>query len=163
MKLRSHWQLLCKFKRQFTHQVHVQLEAHDGRSCVRAVQGIIWRSRGQVELHRRVYRAQRRAQEDRESCTDGCTGHEERRPLEGHLESTWIPLGSQLESTWSPLGGHLEAIWRPLGAQVGPTDAQEPPRAVKLSSRAPKSTQVEPKRRPRDSKLSPRRAQEAPS
>ena len=56
-----------------------------------------------------------------------------------HLEVTWRSLGDhleqQLEFTWSPLGGHLEAMWRPLGAQVGPTDAQKPPRAAKLSSR----------------------------
>ena len=51
MKLRSHWQLLCQFKRQFTHQ-----------------------RVGQGEQHRWVYRASHAVREARETSKDGCTG-----------------------------------------------------------------------------------------
>ena len=80
-----------------------------------------------------LYRAQHGVQEARESCTNGCTGHNDalkrtgravqtgvqgtkrgvhlkvtRRALGVHLEASWRALGVLLEATWTPCEGHLE-------------------------------------------------------
>ena len=141
MKPRSHWQLLCKFKRQFTRQVHVQLEAHDGSSCVRAVQGTTWPSRGQGELHRRVYRAQRRAQV---------------RPKRRPRAPKSAPRGVQ----------RLQEAAKSLqvGSARRPRALQEAPKKLQVGStrrpRGSKSCPRRSKRRPRGSKLGSKDVQE---
>ena len=69
MKLRSHWKLLCKFRWQFTREI--------------ADQG---------EQYRWMYRAQRGAQEARESCTGGCTGHKEALKRPGRAAQTVVQI-----------------------------------------------------------------------
>ena len=69
MKLRSHWKLLCKFRWQFTREI--------------ADQG---------EQYRWMYRAQRGAQEARESCTGGCTGNKEALKRPGRAAQTVVQI-----------------------------------------------------------------------
>ena len=182
MKLRSHGQLLCKFKRQFARQVHVQLEAHDGSSCVRAVQGTTWRSRGQGELHRRVYRAQRRAQEDRESCPDRCTGHKEGRtePKLALRTPSWSPnrLGRAASADCTgkngvqeaSLEGHVESkfcseasLEREMESKLRSEGSLDGQVESKLRLETSLEGQVRPMRRPRATKFGPRGVQQAGS
>ena len=104
-----------------------------GRTTQMPVQRTERRSRGQGELHRWVYRAQRGIEKARESCTDGCTDHKEALKRPGRV------------------------------AQMGVQGTERRPRGSKLSPRGVQELQVEPKKRPRSSKLSPRGAQVRPS
>ena len=65
------------------------------------VQGTERHSRGQGELHRWAYRAQRGAEESRESCTDGCTDHKEALKKMAVQRASWSSeghLGDQIGS-----------------------------------------------------------------
>ena len=154
-------------------------ESRSGRTAQMGVQGTERRSRGQGELHRWVYRAQRGAEESRESCTDGCTDHKEALKRPGRAAQTYVqstqrrPIGAQEASSWAPEASKTAKL-SPRGTQEAPSWAQEAPkrfqvepkrhpRGSKLTQEAPKRLQVEPKRRPRGSKLSPRGTQERPS
>ena len=130
MKRRSHWKLLCKFRWQFTREI--------------ADQG---------EQYRWMYRAQRGAEEARESCTGGCTGKRRSRgrgELHRRLYKSQRGAQEARESRTYVCTEHTKAPNRcPRGFKLGPRSVQD--------------SQVEPKRHPRGSELSPRGAQEAPS
>ena len=105
-----------------------------------AVQGTERRSRGQGELHRWVYRAQRGTEEARESCTDGCADHKKslKRPERA------AQMGVQ-------------------GTQRSPRGSKVRPRGSKLSPRGVQDLQVEPKKGPRSAQEAPKSRPRAPS
>ena len=148
MKLRSHWQLLCQFKRQFMRQ-----------------------RVGEGDQQGRVYRAGLAVQKARMSSTDGCTVHSlafdrpgARAGQERRQARRAGRAGSACEKKSETLGSHLE--WpsgvpkapekvqvEPKSGQVGPKSSQEAPSWVQ---QAPKSGQVGPKRHPRAPKRHPK-------
>ena len=88
------------------------------------VQGTEIRSKGQGELHRWVYSAQRGAEEARESCTDGCTDHKEALKKMAVQRASWSSEGH-------------------LGAQIGSNSA------ASADCTGPSGAQEASKRRPR--------------
>ena len=126
MKLRSHWQLLCQFKRQFMRQ-----------------------SVGQGDQQGRVYRAGLAVQKARMSSTDGCTVHSlafDRPGAQAGQERSGRATGGQVRAhvgcakpnlelrrpTWSPWRAVRRATWSPScawsaawSAKLGPRGAQE--------------------------------------
>ena len=169
MKLRSHWQLLCKFKRQFIRQVHVQLEAHDGSSCVRAAQGTTWPSRGQGELHRRVYRAQRRAQvrPKRRPRAPKSAPRGVQRLQEAAKSLQEAPKSTQVGSKRrpeAPRGGQEAPSWVRKAPQSAPRGSEEAPswvhKAPKRLQELPKTLQEAPKRLQVGLQRRPREVQE---
>ena len=83
------------------------------------VQGTEIRSKGQGELHRWVYSAQRGAEAARESCTDGCTDHKEALKKMAVQRASWSSEGH----LGAPIGctGHKETTKR---LQVAPKRLQ---------------------------------------
>ena len=105
------------------------------------VQGTEIRSKGQGELHRWVYSAQRGAEAARESCTDGCTDHKEALKKMAVQRASWSSEGH-------------------LGDQIGSDSAAS---ADCTRQNGAQEAREGCTRRPRGSKLRPRGAQEAPS
>ena len=156
MKLRSHWLLLCKFKWHFIRQIV-----------------------GQGEQHRWVYRAPRGAQEARESCTDGRTGHNEAQKSPGRAVQTGVQITKRRSRGQGELHKCVQGTtWRPRGqgeshkrlyrAQLGAQEARESCTnsctefnlAPKRPGRAAQTVVQSPTWRPRGSKLSPRGVQD---
>ena len=101
------------------------------------VQGTKRRSRGRGELHRRLYRSQRGAQEARESRTNVCTEHTKapNRCPRGFKLGPRSVQDSQVEPKRHPRGSKLG----PRGAQEAPSWAQE---ASKRSNLSPKTCEI---------------------
>ena len=135
MKLRSHWKLLCKFRWQLTRQmVH------------------------QDEQYRWMCRAQRGAQQARESCTGGCTGYEEVLKRPGRVAQTGVHITKMCSRGQRKLH---KRVYRAQKSVEEPSNRC--PRGFRLGPRSLQNCQVELKRHPRGSKLGPRSVQEAPS
>ena len=91
------------------------------------VQGTEIRSKGQGELHRWVYSAQRGAEEARESCTDGCTDHKEALKRPGRAAQTGVQGTKR----------------RPRGSKLSPRGVQELQVAKKASKKAQRPAKLQ--------------------
>ena len=114
MKLRSHWQLLCQFKRQFMRQ-----------------------RVGEGDQQGRVYRAGLAVQKASMSSTDGCTVHSlafdrpgARAGQERRQARRTGRAGSACEKRSETLGSHLEC---PSGVQVALGGHFEEPSGVQVA------------------------------
>ena len=121
VKLRSHWKLLCKFRWQFTRQM------------VR-----------QGEQYRWMCRAQRGAQQARESCTSGYTGHKEVLKRPGRAAQTGVLITKMCSRDQGEL--HKLGYTARKGA---PGVSNRCHRSFKLGRRGLQDRQVQLKRHPR--------------
>ena len=127
-----------------------------GRTAHMGVQGTEIRSKGQGELHRWVYSAQRGAEAARESCTDGCADHKEA------LKKLAVQRAS-----WSSEDHFGDQIGLDSAASADCTQQNCVQEAREGCTRRPRGSKLDPRcvqeLRPRNSKLRPRGAQDRPS